>query len=353
MIEHIFVSATGQDDNLGDSVLRRGYLSALRGSTSNLHVLVGQNSGDYVSALSIEVSDHVYTEPGVFRRACMKTALREPTIFAFNTGEMRLDNSYLKTFVGHLPLVLATRLRGGGAIHTGYGIRAGRRRWRSAIRLILRLCTYVSWRDAVSRDEMRVGEVAPDWAVFGEQRAASVPSAARDRLVVSIRGDRGLPPESWFTGVRQLAVECELPIHVHSQVRRDNEMATTIADRLDAKWATPWPASLSHRDWELETARIYAHAGAVISDRIHALLIGAREGALPVGFTPASAEKARRTLAVLNLEHWSASALDSDDAAVALDRAAGAIRTNSGDIRLRFQEAKVRASASIQSGLRS
>ena len=47
----VFCNPAGQRDNLGDSVLRRPYLAALR-EGGDLHVLVGDDA-DYASGLGI------------------------------------------------------------------------------------------------------------------------------------------------------------------------------------------------------------------------------------------------------------------------------------------------------------
>ena len=309
-VRAIYVSATGQDDNLGDSVLRRGYLNSLRRPGVELNVLVGQNSTSYIGGLELRDTDNVYTSPSLFRRSCALSAITRKTIFAFNTGEMRLDNDYLKTFLGHLPLVLLTRARGGGAVHLGFGIRNTSPKWRRTIRFVLSLCRAVSWRDEQSQQLMRLGHVQPDWA-FAELSRSRNPESPRTKIVVSLRGDRPAPPIEWIARVRALAAATGFTVAVHSQVRRDNERAEELANQLGATVAI-WPEEADHAQWELTTTQTYGEAAIVISDRLHALIIAAREGAVPFGLAPASAEKLSRTMKPAGLDRFVCSATSSE-----------------------------------------
>ena len=303
---HIYVSATGQDDNLGDSVLRRNFLEHLR-PYGRLHVLVGRNSDSYVTGLRLSADDARYMDPATFRRACLRSALVRRTVFAFNTGEMRFDRAYLKTFVGHLPIVVATHLRGGFSMHVGYGIRRGSVAWRRTIVAILRLCRYVTWRDPISRGIGEVGSVTPDWA-FGDPRASAISiddDGERRYLVVSLRGDRAYPSEQWFSGVREVSEKLGLEVLTISQVLRDNDRTREIASELHCS-AVLW-GNESHAEWEDEIRSIYRRSAVVVSDRLHALIIGATEGAIPFGFVPGSPEKIQRTLSAVGLDTFSAS----------------------------------------------
>jgi hypothetical protein len=60
-----------------------------------------------------------------------------------------------------------------------------------------------------------------------------------------------------------------------------------------------WDHGRSHREQEALVRGCYAESLAVVSDRIHALIIGLTEGAVPVGFTTGSAEKVSRTFAAV------------------------------------------------------
>ena len=60
-----------------------------------------------------------------------------------------------------------------------------------------------------------------------------------------------------------------------------------------------WDEGRSHREQEALVRGCYERSLAVVSDRIHALIIGLTEGAVPIGFTTGPAEKVSRTLAAI------------------------------------------------------
>ncbi|MBD8518355.1 polysaccharide pyruvyl transferase family protein [Plantibacter sp. CFBP 8804] len=321
----MFVSATGQDDNIGDSVLRRAHLDFLR-SFGSLHVLVGANSQDYISGLGLSAEDVQYSSPAGWRRSAAMSMLRRRTALAFNCGEIRLDSAYLKTYLGHLPLVLLSRLHGGYSLHLGYGVRQSAYRWRRTIGMMLRLTRLSSWRDSSSARLMRVGSVTPDWAFSTGQSAQQLDKGrlnSRNYLSLSMRGDRDFPPPNWFDSVLALAQVLDLEIVVVPQVRRDNRHNRELSERLGARFV-PWEME-NHTVRETTVRALYASSSVVVSDRLHALIIGATEGAAPVGLTVGSPEKLHRTLAVVGLQDLCFAA-DSMDTAQ-LDRAVTLVRS--------------------------
>ncbi|WP_050901749.1 polysaccharide pyruvyl transferase family protein [Microbacterium testaceum] len=310
---HVFVAVTGQEDNLGDSVLRRGLLNALRPSGSRLHILTGKNSPAYCSALGLSSDDVVFTDTKAWMSAFDRSvASSERTHFVFNAGEARIERAHSYIGAKLLARLTATRARGGRVVHTGIGIRAAQDRRTTLARLGLRTASIVTWRDQVSADITGIGRVEPDWAFALGSRSAESVSGDRPRLVVSMRGDRDEPGEGWYATVRGLADAAQLELLVASQVVRDNDRARRIAARLGDVEVSTWDEG-DHAQRESEMRAIFAGSRAVVSDRLHALVIGATEGATPLGFTATSPEKVRRTLAVAGLEKACAGVDDFSD----------------------------------------
>jgi hypothetical protein len=52
----------------------------------------------------------------------------------------------------------------------------------------------------------------------------------------------------------------------------------------------------SHAEWEKKVRALHRESAIVASDRIHALIVGATEGAVPLAVSSGSTEKALRTL---------------------------------------------------------
>lgn len=293
----MYVLATGQNDNLGDSALRRPMLEAIRADhrTLHIHMPLPWSTPDYITGLSLSPTDRLYFSAADWRASMVSS--RRPCL-VFDAGQKNPAN-----WSSYRPLTRASilvRRRGGVVLHTGVGIKNPTSR---RIPLIPQpsLLTYnlVYWRDQVSRDFGGTGRVAPDWAfALGTPAADWTPRDQRKTLVVTLRGDHDLPPDYWFDRVRWLAAEQGLAIVALAQVGLDDERAAYLADRLDAS-LLPWPGN--HESAYRSVRAAYASARAVISDRVHALILGATEGALPLGSTPLP-EKALRTLAPAGLD---------------------------------------------------
>ncbi len=304
----ILVSAEGQADNVGDSVLRRGLLDTLR-AHGHLVVRLADSTPDYVNGLRLSADDEVITSQALWRQAVMAAA-RQGDVLAHNAGEALLERGWALGYARMAPVLTLARLRGGHALHLGYGMRAPNALWGAVVRAALAPCDLVTWRDDASRRWVGSGATAPDWAYAagptsptGDAPGTSVadlPSPGRDLLAVSLRGDRELPSDAWAATVRSIAADRRLTIAVAPQVGRDRARAAELATRLggtlvdDEDW--------SHDAVEARVRAVYRRAAAVVSDRLHAVVMGHTEGAVPVGLGR-SVSKIARTLATVGLAH--------------------------------------------------
>jgi hypothetical protein len=298
-VANVFLSVAGQNDNLGDSVLRRGFLDSFRApSVEQMHVLVGGNDGGYLSAVGLTGTEVLHRTRASWERSLDRSILRNRTHQGFNAGEVQITSAKAHLGWRTLSRLTVARLRSGSGIHVGVGIRAPGSGSTRAVRAALRACTTVSWRDEKSRATIGVGSVHPDWA-FGEPARGVM--APRERVVVTLRDDREFPSPDWIGLVSRYADSVECGITVFSQVVRDNERATELAARFGSGTeALTWNGG-THADWEVVARDLYARAHSVVSDRLHALVIGLTEGAVPIGMTMGSAEKLQRTLAPAGL----------------------------------------------------
>ncbi|WP_235436358.1 polysaccharide pyruvyl transferase family protein [Arthrobacter sp. RIT-PI-e] len=293
-----FVNPSGQRDNLGDSVLRRAYLDALR-KTGNLHIYVGDNE-DYVSALGIRADDVTYLSKKKWLLSAIKHR-NSGLIFAANAGEYVLNKRFLVNASWQFFLALiANSSKGGSSIAMGISIRPGYSRTSlRVLRVLLKRIKIVSWRDSLSRDAVGLGAVAPDWAfTLGEQASVLEASSGRRKVAIALRGDRPAPSESWVRGVREFASEKDLDVVVVNQMRRDRDRCAELAARFDAT-TLDWGVE-SHAEHELRVRKLYRESVVVISDRIHVLILGLSEGAVPVGLTTSDPEKIVRTFEAMS-----------------------------------------------------
>lgn len=299
----VYVTATGQSDNLGDSLLRRGYLQALR-TKGRLHVNLAGSNSDYISGLDLVLDDVVYESSRDWQMNLLGDLVRgRRPVLALNAGEARITASH--AYLGTRMAVLASIVRAvkGDFVQAGLGVREAPDVVPTrAVAWALGRASVVTWRDSVSFEAVGIGTVQPDWAFALEPMSAP---ARRDLISISMRGDRPMPDDHWFRIVRTMAEQSGARIVLVSQVRRDDKRLSDIARHLgDDVEVLGWPASQNHGARLDLMSTYYSRSRAVVSDRLHALILGAIHGAAPVGLASDSAEKLRRTLSPAGLERW-------------------------------------------------
>ncbi|UZN04119.1 polysaccharide pyruvyl transferase family protein [Cellulomonas sp. S1-8] len=303
----VFVSAVGQHDNIGDTVLRRAYLDVVR-PLGRLHVFVGDKPDGYVAGLRLGGEDVVHRAPASWR-AAVRQGLLTGACYGFDSGETEVRRPYAKRYARLAPLLAVNRARGGIALQVGTGVREAQA-WRLPISAVLRLCDVVTWRDGFSRDLMRVGTVAPDWGfALGPDETTLRADTDRPLLAVAVRqgtGDvRREPPDAaWAARVRTLADGLGLTPVVVTQVGRDGPTGDRLAHDLGAEHVA-WHDD-DHAGQEDRLRDVYRRCRYVLSDRLHVVVVAATEGAVPVGLTAATApggapDKVERTLTAAGL----------------------------------------------------
>ncbi|MFT4214404.1 MAG: hypothetical protein QM622_06465 [Microbacterium sp.] len=116
---------------------------------------------------------------------------------------------------------------------------------------------------------------------------------------MTMRFDRPWPGDDWASAVRALARETDARIVTLAQVARDAPRAVRLADALGGEYLAP--PSMRHDDLDAHTRSVYQRSLAVVSDRAHGLIIGATEGAYPMG-SGSDPQKISRLLAAVGLD---------------------------------------------------
>ncbi|MGB3769701.1 MAG: polysaccharide pyruvyl transferase family protein, partial [Rhodococcus sp. (in: high G+C Gram-positive bacteria)] len=218
-------------------------------------------------------------------------------VFAFHGGEVALTGAVLRSYVLSVPTLLALRLRGGAALHTSVGVRADDRALCRALRVVLGLCDLVTWRDETSRDWVGTGTVTPDWA-FGEARTVTA-DPVRTLLAVALRHDRPAPSADYVRLVRDVADAHGLEIVTVAQTGRDHALAAETAGALGAR-VIEWPSD-DLLVAEQVLRQTYRSSFAVVSNRLHGLIMAATEGAVPIGLGTSDVEKLDRSMRAAGL----------------------------------------------------
>ncbi|HEX2528070.1 MAG TPA: hypothetical protein VHL31_17430 [Geminicoccus sp.] len=280
----VYVWCMGQDDNIGDVVLRRRLLDELR-PIGPLHVFLGDAaSDDFVTALRLGSGDIVIRDSKAWTPAVLHAARQGPILCVGKPGELPTDTARLRRSLRRLLLHWQVGRKGGAVVQLGIGAREQPRRLMPLFRLSFRLHHMVRWRDPRSHAQFRLGSVMPDWG-FDDFGPTSTPlpgdgRGPRELVVLSLRGDRPAPGQAWLEGVRAFCRRSALRPIVVTQVRRDADQSRHLARRLDAE-LVDWGAE-PHAQQEQRLRRTYARAALAVSDRLHVLIVAFTEGAVPL-----------------------------------------------------------------------
>lgn len=287
----------GQDDNLGDVVLRRRMLESLQ-SLGPCRVYVGSASSSFVSALRLRDEDQSVTSFPLFLFHALVTSMRRHWLFAFNPGEVTANRKQSLMHGAVLPVLLISKIRGSRVVRVGVGMHPSRSRWDVLIAASVWLTGMNIWRDEASQSRYGLGGVAPDWA-FGisPMISAANPDSVRSEsgrkfIAVSFRGDLPAPSCGFLEALVVTASEQQKDLIVVVQVKRDSASSRLLAQRLNCQ-ILDWTAA-SHAEQEDRVLSIYANSAAVVSDRLHALVLGVAHGCIPLGFMEHSVNKISR-----------------------------------------------------------
>lgn len=275
--QHVFAHLSGQDDNLGDSALRVALLSALRGPNRHVHIHLGEATSDFEAGFPDAPDLTFYEERSMW--SDLEASVAQP-VRVFNAGEINPRGAFpVPRRAAECARVLE---RGGALIFAGIGIKNVEKLDNVRFDRVMRDATVMSWRDQGSRDGAGFGEFAPDWAYAeGTPVDEWMPVSERDLIAVTLRFDRPWPGDDWLAAVRGFAAERQARIVTLAQVARDAPRAVRLAEVLGGEYLTP--PSMRHDALDEYVRAIYRQSIAVISDRAHGLIMGATEGAYPIG----------------------------------------------------------------------
>ena len=289
---------------------------------AELHVHLGRrepgdaNDPAYFTALGLRGDEIQYDTSLGWLARYAASALRRRTMFVLPAGELIFPERS-RFYWGWWTLLGASvsRLRGGTAVQVGAGVRmssvgdsalSSSRITRSLAhipaleRYARQTMSVVGWRDPGTLDSFRVGTVVPDWA-FGEGPdpltvGLGTAPGSRDVMAVTTRADRDVLSKDKIRLLRDVAEARGLRIQVYSQVRRDRQKMEELARRLHPGTEPLLFGNESHADWEQQVRALHRRSAIVAGDRLHALIIGATEGAIPLAVSNWTTEKVIRTL---------------------------------------------------------
>ncbi|WP_368736932.1 polysaccharide pyruvyl transferase family protein [Arthrobacter sp. Marseille-P9274] len=310
---NVYVWSTGQDDNIGDSLLRRAYLDSLR-PLGSLEIWIGKASSDFQTGLGLKDRDRTWRSFLNWYISAMVNAFRGKSTVAINAGEVPVSRRGAAKMLPLAVLLIVCKMTGRDRIWIGASVPNVHPVFGLPYRLVARLCNVIRWRDRRSEHNMGVRGVSPDWAfALGTEAGKWNELQTRTRLGVVLRGDRPEPSQEWKYWIRQLADDLHLRLTFVVQVRRDAQRAESLAAELGGD-LLEWHMS-DHASQEAAVRQLYSSCALVIGDRLHGLIVAASEGAVPLGWVESSAGKIGRHFEVIGL-NWVAVHEGSDATAL-------------------------------------
>ncbi|KJQ55085.1 polysaccharide pyruvyl transferase family protein [Microbacterium sp. SA39] len=340
-----FLWLTGHVRNVGDSMLRRPLADLYRG-VGPIRVWSGAPGSGYAAGLRIsdgESASSFQAWAWEFTRA----ALRGRPTFVFNAGEFGVTKAYFFGLLALAPALILARTKGSRIVWVGAGVKNRRRYFMWPFDMLAKAAGDLRWRDVTSARLMGRGRTMPDWG-FGigpggemAPALAVVAPASRDKIAVSLRGDRREPSEEWLDAVERLAHRLDREIVCVVQVEDDNALMERVANRLGAEFIG-WGDG-DHWVQEQRVRKAYSRSVLTLSDRLHGLVIAATEGAVPLGWCEATTAKVTNHFEVIGADHVGPGNSSVVDLIDALDDAR--VNELSADSTARIADARARVDA--------
>lgn len=297
----VYAWVTGQQTNIGDSLLRRPYLRLLSGLGST-DVWVRNSTDAFLSGVEIDDVSKVSRRFSTWWLRAMLSAIRRPTVVAVNAGEVPDGRAAVVAGVALAVLTRLATLRGGQGLWLGGSVPSTRSpAVQRVYRALASSSSIVSWREQASQSAMGVGSLQPDWG-FGEGTdVAEWPDGERRAIAIVMRGDREPPTPEWLRWVKDLAATHELSVHTVVQVEADNDLAEEIAEQLGGSCMN-WSPGADHATQEERARRLYRTCLITVGDRLHGLVAAATEGSVPLGWVPSSRGKIAAHFSVIGID---------------------------------------------------
>lgn len=289
-----YMSIAAAEGNLGDIHIRREAISLVASHVDTGVVYTGAMSSSYVDSFRLPVGWLSVASPHEFLRLLVRDGLKGGAVVIMAPGPAPLSGGILSSAKRVAVALFFSLLVIGGnqLLVLGRALRGKRGLALRAEKLMESVASLYMTRDKVSVDLLGGrGIHAPDLAFLNH---VSAPNVKRSIVGVSLRHDRSVSFEAIEGLVREIRSKSLEPIFV-TQVREDGVKNRDLARRFGSKFL-PWEDGVCHSEQEALVSNLYDECSAVISDRLHVLLLGARRGAIPVIVDSPAESKLHATL---------------------------------------------------------
>lgn len=293
----IVTTIAAQHDNLGDIIIRKKMLQWLDRQPTDVYVYVGDMPRGYLECFPSGESYHYFSSGFSLFTKVMREAVagRRKVHLVLPPGPAGGRSSLygLAKVASNYVMYFLCAATGGGLHSIGRAYRA--KGWLGYLikKLALRSQTLVV-RDVVANSFVEgKARVEPDLG-FELERCHE-----EDRKLVSIciRVMPGLTARS-FEPLIAASINAGLKPCFVVQVKRDNEVAAAMANKLGVD-ASLWEEGVTHKERMKEISIVYSKSVLVVGNRLHGLILGMNNGAVPVALLAPGSDKLMSTLSVV------------------------------------------------------
>lgn len=298
----IFMSVAAAEMNLGDMFIRRALTKLLESQRHSVMIYTGSMGASYIEAFTFPETWSVVSSPSAFLRHLAGASIRRRATIIMAPAPASLDHKGFR-LLKHVALALLLSLcasAGNQIVVVGRAVRGTGKLATLAEKLIARVSALYIARDQVTVDKVGgVAEFRPDFGFAPTALripfSASQTESARRTVAVSFRREPDVLEVRRFVASLQ---DRGFDVVAVTQVREDSVVNQFVADNCGISHVD-WPESRSHLAQEASVIGLYSKCCAVVSDRLHALIIGGRYGAIPVMVERVREDKLHATLDVL------------------------------------------------------
>lgn len=280
-------SADTQFSNIGDALINRELLKLLR-ARGQILATRGSASDEFLNEIDLRKCEIVGSSKIELLLAALRKRLSGHAVFLILTpGDMVGHQSIIKSIARTVSFALAASL-GLKILQVGVSLSNQPKMELTLFAIRTIFMTSIGIRDPMSmkyakESGFRKAHYFPDLA-FGippKSRNAEIKSTLS--IAISFRDDHLLPNQKTAIAASlKLALsrlEGSPKVHITVQVKKDVEFAEMLAEELK-----PWTPEIYENLSIDGFSQVYEKCDIIISNRLHALLLGGINGALPIPF---------------------------------------------------------------------
>lgn len=279
MKKKCFIILSGQYENYGDVMHRRGLLNVLH-DYSQIYALAPGNNQNFKCLIDDERIIWIESPSQWLMEMFYVNNIQSDIYFC--SGEM---NTKLSRIVKELCLLIPFYLRSklGGATINRVGIGLGKILPKNICiwKFIFKFSDKVIFRTKKDFNLMNIGDgYVPDLAYFSSKNRLIKFNSEKTEVALSFRGDRKILPDIFFQNLFAFCSTNSLIPYIYSQVEFDDEISSYYSQKYEINMVTSTQIPLSEREKVMRN--LFPQTKYLLSDRLHSLILGHINGIQPI-----------------------------------------------------------------------